>query len=581
MGNLVDIDLVNERQIETGVNHLLALRNSGQTQKALEHAITLAIHFPNNALINNINGILHASLGDFNSAILYYRKCLNLDPTNLDYLYQLALIQNTLCDFQNSYIVFQKIIALAPNRAKSYFDLALSLTPRSKNAEAALCFRRSIILKPDSVEVTEALGDLLRTMMRDHDAKSTYKKTTLLNPTFPKFYTQTIFNLFLRGKFNEALLYYGRAKIIEADIEFLHFNLGVSFNNKNEPEAAQINFKRSIIWKPQIPDAYINSSQIEIEKSQYKEANFRLKAAEIIDPISPVIHGNKAVMFISDDFFEGAIFSLKKAITLDPSFENAYINLANLFKKLEKLNVAICFYARTLVINPRSETSKHLLNSIRGKTTTKAPATYIQDLFNRYAKIFDNDLVTNLNYQAPILLREFYEENFKNNKIKLNTLDLGCGTGLGGEAFKDLCCKLTGIDLSEQMLVVAKQKKIYDELICGEIRERLQYLKEQNLEFDLFICTDVLIYIGDCDEIFSLIKCISSKRARFLLSTESIKGDGYKLLKSGRYAHSREYITQCADRYSFNVVDYREIALRAGSNITVHGDIFILEQSSA
>ena len=112
MSNLVDIDLVNERQIESGVNHLLALRNSGQTQKALEHAITLAIHFPNNALINNINGILHASLGDFNSAILYYRKCLNLDPTNLDYLYQLALIQNTLCDFQNSYTVFQKIITL-------------------------------------------------------------------------------------------------------------------------------------------------------------------------------------------------------------------------------------------------------------------------------------------------------------------------------------------------------------------------------------------------------------------------------------------------------------------------------------
>ena len=99
------------------------------------------------------------------------------------------------------------------------------------------------------------------------------------------------------------------------------------------------------------------------------------------------------------------------------------------FKKLEKLNVAICFYVRTLVINPKSETSKHLLNSIRGKTTAKAPASYIQDLFNQYAKSFDNDLITNLNYQAPSLLREFYEENFQNNKIKLNTLDLGCGTG--------------------------------------------------------------------------------------------------------------------------------------------------------
>ena len=127
MDNLVNFDPVNERQIVSGVNHFLALRNSGQTQKALEHAIALAVQFPKNALINNITGIYHASLGDFNSAILYYRKCLNLDPTNLDYLYQFALIQNALCDFHDSYIVFQKIIALAPETAKSYFDLALSL----------------------------------------------------------------------------------------------------------------------------------------------------------------------------------------------------------------------------------------------------------------------------------------------------------------------------------------------------------------------------------------------------------------------------------------------------------------------
>ena len=45
MDNLVNFDPVNERQIESEVNHLLALRNSGQTQKALEHAITLAVHF--------------------------------------------------------------------------------------------------------------------------------------------------------------------------------------------------------------------------------------------------------------------------------------------------------------------------------------------------------------------------------------------------------------------------------------------------------------------------------------------------------------------------------------------------------
>ena len=53
-----------------------------------------------------------------------------------------------------------------------------------------------------------------------------------------------------------------------------------------------------------------------------------------------------------------------------------------------------------------------------------------------------------------------YTYQFPRDDFLYQTLDLGCGTGLSGQAFKNISCQLTGIDLSSRMIEKAKQKKI-------------------------------------------------------------------------------------------------------------------------
>ncbi len=48
-------------------------------------------------------------------------------------------------------------------------------------------------------------------------------------------------------------------------------------------------------------------------------------------------------------------------------------------------------------------------------------------------------------------------------------LDLGCGTGLSGAAFRGMVDVLTGIDLSTKMIARAKAKGIYDDLVHVDI----------------------------------------------------------------------------------------------------------------
>ena len=58
----------------------------------------------------------------------------------------------------------------------------------------------------------------------------------------------------------------------------------------------------------------------------------------------------------------------------------------------------------------------------------------VRELFDDYADTFDDDLVNGLRYDVPNLLRkQIPDAHFK------RCLDLGCGTGLSGVAFRDCC----------------------------------------------------------------------------------------------------------------------------------------------
>ena len=97
-------------------------------------------------------------------------------------------------------------------------------------------------------------------------------------------------------------------------------------------------------------------------------------------------------------------------------------------------------------------------------------------------------------------------------------------------------------------------------------------------QFNLFLCTDVLIYVGDCSELFSLVQRASMEKSRFILSTEKQEETGYSLSKSGRYTHSKNYIIDCAERFGFKFIDDKEVVLRKKTNGFVIGDIFLFEK---
>ncbi len=126
--------------------------------------------------------------------------------------------------------------------------------------------------------------------------------------------------------------------------------------------------------------------------------------------------------------------------------------------------------------------------------------------YTSFAKVYD--LFMN---EVPYdLWVDYIEEIWKKYNVKPNlVLDLGCGTG-------NITCRLSqkgynmiGLDLSNEMLVEAKQKA--DEL-CQNILFLEQDMKELNLyeTVESCICTcDCLNYILEEDELLEVFNCVN------------------------------------------------------------------------
>ena len=108
--------------------------------------------------------------------------------------------------------------------------------------------------------------------------------------------------------------------------------------------------------------------------------------------------------------------------------------------------------------------------------------------YKNWANLYDTDM-SSWGYAYPLQLNKILTNKLRLKKT-IKILDAGCGTGYVAEVLNKLNYKnITGIDFSEEMLAIARSKKIYKKLICQSLNEKIELRSKQ---FELIICTGVL-----------------------------------------------------------------------------------------
>jgi predicted TPR repeat methyltransferase len=209
-----------------------------------------------------------------------------------------------------------------------------------------------------------------------------------------------------------------------------------------------------------------------------------------------------------------------------------------------------------------------------GEATPVMMQVHVRRLFDQHAPRFDQSLLQHLDYRGPQLLFEAVTAVTRSagRHMRFATmLDLGCGTGLAGAAFRAEVDRLTGIDLSAAMIDEARRKALYDRVETGELVEFLDAEAAAQTRYDLVVAADVLVYMRDLAVVAAAVRSVLAPGGLFGFTVETHAGDGVLLRESLRYAHGAAHIRVAMAGAGLNLVHLAEVATRTERGEPVPG----------
>ena len=420
---------------------------------------------------------------------------------------------------------------------------ALAKHKLKKFSDARKIYLKILKKNPLHLDANYLLGTLYAEKKLLREAEHYLKKSAEINPTSPMIQVN-LGNVFkLRDNIDNAEKCFLRALQLKPDLAEAHYGLGCIWQrNRKKPDQEVIkSFQKAISLNPKLAAGYQMIGCLLSKANDLKALDY-FQTASQLNPSMEGLNKDIGIALIRCGQYEEAVSKLLDAIKESPG------------------DVEVEYYL-----------------SIAGKNQpdTNLQQKYVQKEFDNFAESFDHRLTHELGYDIPSKGRKMLDELCGTELHFDSAVDLGCGTGLNGLAYDDCCKMMIGIDLSSKMLEKAEEHACYNKLIQGEICEVLAQL---DLRFDLFIAMDVIVYMGQLDNLFKSIIDRAQPQALWIFSTEYYSdGDGYILQSSGRYAYSEEYIQTLSDINTCTIKRKKLVPIRKEGNEWIRGHIYIIE----
>ena len=93
------------------------------------------------------------------------------------------------------------------------------------------------------------------------------------------------------------------------------------------------------------------------------------------------------------------------------------------------------------------------------------------NLYRTWASTYDIDFAIQNDYRSPFEIAKYFDKYSNNNDTPI--LDVGAGTGLVGECLKSSSKEIDALDISPEMLEIARVKNCYSKIIEADLTKKL------------------------------------------------------------------------------------------------------------
>lgn len=234
------------------------------------------------------------------------------------------------------------------------------------------------------------------------------------------------------------------------------------------------------------------------------------------------------------------LVAAKRARDLCPDAPESHFNMSTYLIAAGREKEAVASFAR--ILRPH------------GKTDAQPPA----DVVEQYAPIAPTYEENPLQLYFTKRMAEIILDILKTTEDK-KVLDAGCGTGLLGTRIKTV--RLVGIDLSPDMLAVARGRGIYDELVEGDLAA---VMAARTDAFDVVASSCVLYHMADLAFFFRQSARLLVPGGHLFFSVDPAPDSmDIGITPFGGFAHSRAYLRRLAAENGFAEIAIKIMEHRA------------------
>ena len=387
--------------------------------------------------------------------------------------------------------------------------------------------------------------------------------------------------------------YLGVLEAEPANANAMHF-LGVLMQQRGHGPRALELVHQSITLEPAIAPWHNNLGNVLLSLERYDDAAKAYARCSELDPGNLEVLNNLGILLRRLQRLDEAEQYFRRAIARDATFADAHTNLASLLASQDRVAESFSHFADALALKPKDVNTRRLLAIAYGNcgrleegrkvlgewlqdepdnanarhflaayggadVPDRASDRYVEDEFDHFAKSFDAKLAL-LDYRAPQWVGEAVARLLGTPERRHGILDIGCGTGLCGPYLRPYGAYLAGVDLSAKMLELAHARGVYDQLVKSEL---VTFLKGCDVQLDVVVSADTLIYFGRLDAAFAGVRHALVPGGHFVFTLESHRVPvDFTLQPHGRYSHSRGYVLAELERAGFEDIDVSEVVLR-------------------
>lgn len=268
----------------------------------------------------------YEQLERFDNSIKFYNKYLDADPYSYKVWYNLGIIYNHLRRYDEAVEAYDYTLAIRPKHSKAFFNKGNALFYLQKYREAMTCYFTYLNYEDDHSFTNTYIGECYEKLGEYENAILHYEKAIEIDEKLSDAWFGLGMVAKLQGKIGEAIQYMERAAKVDETYAECYAELGELYSLVGEDTLAINAYRYAIIAEPEVWQYHL-----ELAKFYHKRNNI-VQARKILEAVKKDFKGEAELFYYLSLFCllqeekENAKRYLKKARTIDNAQFDTLVN---------------------------------------------------------------------------------------------------------------------------------------------------------------------------------------------------------------------------------------------------------------